>query len=109
MLNAAQGKHLAVQHHEIVAQMHKYVLIAVELSVQGRQKRLLTQSEAILHALKHSAALLRRVQELGISDTQNRGTRFSKRERRLKSGQSGPLVGEPQHRDWGSLIERFSC
>ena len=43
MLNAAQGKHLAVQHHEIVAQMHKYVLIAVELSVQGRQKRLLTQ------------------------------------------------------------------
>ena len=49
MLNAAQGKHLAVQHHEIVAQMHKYVLIAVELSVQGRQKRLLTQSGAILH------------------------------------------------------------
>jgi hypothetical protein len=39
---------MAVEHHHSVAQMDEQVCITIILLVQGRQKRLLTQSDAIL-------------------------------------------------------------
>jgi hypothetical protein len=49
VLHASQGNSLAVEHHHSVAQMHEQVFITIVLLVQGRQKRLLTQSDAILY------------------------------------------------------------
>jgi hypothetical protein len=54
---------MAAQFHQLLAQMHTQVFITIERLVQGRRRRLLTQSDAILHytvpALKPSALLSR--------------------------------------------------
>ena len=52
ILHASQSNCLAVQHHHAVAQMHEQVFITIELLVQGWQKRLWTQSAAILHGVR---------------------------------------------------------
>jgi hypothetical protein len=49
ILNRMQSHRLTVQHHYLVAQMHKQVFITIELLVPGRRRRLHSQSDAILH------------------------------------------------------------
>jgi hypothetical protein len=45
---------LAVEHHHSVAQMHEQVFITIELLVQGRKGRPLTESDAILPHPPHA-------------------------------------------------------
>jgi len=49
----SQGDYLTTQHHYLAAQVHEQVFVAIVLLVQRQRKRLLTQSDAILHASPH--------------------------------------------------------
>ena len=48
VLHASQGNFLAVEHHQLVAQMHEQVVITIELFVQGQHKHYTPQTYAIL-------------------------------------------------------------